>query len=69
MITQKELKHHRLQAWMRENKCDDIEYLGFYSDTFGVNKHWYRISDHEVTVDCIEDIEFAGFVDAESDTL
>ena len=25
MISRNELMHHRLQAWMRENKCDDLE--------------------------------------------
>jgi hypothetical protein len=69
MISRDDLMHHRLQAWLRENKCDDLEYLGFYPDTLGVDKHWYRVAEHEVTVDCIEDIEFAGFVDAESDSL
>lgn len=57
MISREELMHHRLQAWLREYKCDDIEYLGFYPDTFGVDKHWYRISEHEVSVDCIEDFD------------
>jgi len=66
MISRDELMHHRLQAWLRENKCEDLEYLGFYEDTLGVHKHWYRIADHEVTVDCIEDLEL---VDAESEPL
>jgi hypothetical protein len=57
MISKAELMHHRLQAWMRENHCDDIEYLGFYPDKLGVDNHWYRIAEHEVTVDCIEDLE------------
>ena len=57
MISKAELMHHRLQAWMRENKCDDIVYLGFYPDVTGSDNHWYRISDHEVTVACIEDLE------------
>ena len=48
--------HQRLQAWMRENICDEIEYLGVRPDTFGINNHWYRVGEHEVTVDCIEDI-------------
>jgi len=66
MISRDELMHHRLQAWLRENKCDDIEYLGEYEDTLGIMKYWYRIADHEVTVDCIEDLEL---VDAESESL
>ena len=37
MISKAELMHHRLQAWMRENKCDDIEYLGFYPDVTGID--------------------------------
>ena len=27
-ISSADLMHHRLQAWLRENKCKDIEYLG-----------------------------------------
>lgn len=49
--------HHRLQAWLRENKCDDFEYLGERPDICGVMNHWYRIADNEVTVDQIEDLE------------
>ncbi len=60
MISRDELMHHRLQAWLRENSSADLEYLGFYPDTFGVDKHWYRIADHEVTVDCIEDLELVN---------
>ena len=56
-ISKEELMHQRLQAWLRENKTDDIEYLGFYPDVLGIDKHWYRIDTHEVTVDCIQDLE------------
>ena len=66
MISRDDLMHHRLQAWLRENKCDDLEYLGEYEDILGTMKHWYRIADHEVSVDCIEDLEL---VDAESDPV
>jgi len=66
MISRDDLMHHRLQAWLREHNCSDLEYLGFYPDTLGVDKHWYRIAEHKVTVDCIEDLEL---VDAESDPL
>jgi len=67
MISRDDLMHHRLQAWMRENKCDDLEYLGFYSDTFGVDRHWYLIAGkHEVSVDCIEGLDL---VDDESDSI
>lgn len=60
MISKDELMHHRLQAWLRENSSDDLEYLGFYPDTLGVDKHWYRIAEHKVTVDCIEDLELVN---------
>jgi hypothetical protein len=57
-ISQSELKHQRLQAWLREHKCDDIEYLGEKS-----GEYWYRIGPHEITSDQFEDIEFVGMVD------
>ena len=58
MIGKVELMHHRLQAWLRENNSDELEYLGYYPDKFGVNNHWYRIAGkYEVSVDCIEDLE------------
>jgi len=60
MITEKELKHHRLQAWLREHRCDDIEYLGEKDGDY-----WYRIGTHEITSDQFEDIEFVGMVDEE----
>ncbi len=66
MISRDELMHHRLQAWLRENKSDDLEYLGEKPDICGVNHHWYRVGQHSVTVDCIEGIDLA---DAESDTI
>ena len=28
MPTKSELMHYRLQAWLRENQCDEFEYLG-----------------------------------------
>ena len=52
MISKSELMHHRLQAWLREYKCDDIEYLGEKD-----GNHWYRIGENEVKVDQIEDLE------------
>jgi len=66
MISRDELMHHRLQAWLRENRSSDLEYLGFYKDVYGIDRHWYRIAEHEVTVDCIEGIDL---VDAESDSV
>ena len=49
--------HQRLQAWLRENKCDEFEYLGVRPDSMGIDKHWYRITDIEVTADQVEDLE------------
>ena len=57
MPTKGELMHYRLQAWIRENKCADIEYLGLRPDTLGIEQHFYRIGEHEVSVDLIEDLE------------
>lgn len=50
--TKSDLMHLRLQAWMREYKCDDIEYLGIRE-----GEHFYRIAEHEVPVSSIEDLE------------
>ena len=47
-----ELMHLRLQAWLREHSCDDIEYLGLRE-----GEHYYRIAEHEVPVSSIEDLE------------
>ncbi len=59
MISKDELMHHRLQAWLREHKSDDLEFLGDRPDICGVVQHWYRVGEHTVTVDCIEDINLA----------
>ena len=66
MISRDELMHHRLQAWLRENESDDLEYLGEKPDICGVMHPWYRVGEHKVTVDCIDGIELAN---AESDSL
>jgi len=66
MISRDELMHHRLQAWLRENQSEDLAYLGYYEDILGQLKHWYKIAEHEVSVDCIEDLEL---VEDESDSL
>ena len=58
MISRDELMHHRLQAWLRENHCDDMEYLGDWD-----GKHWYRVGPHEVSADQIEDLELVGEVE------
>ena len=47
-----ELMHLRIQAWMREYNCSDIEYLGVRE-----GEHYYRIAEHEVPVSSIEDLE------------
>ena len=57
-ISSSDLMHHRLQAWLRENKCKDIEYLGEReSYKSGEKQHFYRIGEHEVPVDAIEELE------------
>ena len=67
MISRDELMHHRLQAWLRENKSNELEYLGFYPDILGVERHWYLIAcKHKVSVDCIEGLDL---VEDESDSL
>ena len=53
MPTKAELTHYRLQAMLREHSFTDLEYLG---DLPGKG-HTYRIGEHEVPVDCIEDLE------------
>ena len=52
-----DLMHYRLQAWLRENKCADISYIGKKTDHAGEEKHMYRIGEHEVPVDAIESLE------------
>ena len=49
--------HYRLQAWLRENKCADISYIGIKTDHAGEEKHFYRIGQHEVPHDAIESLE------------
>ena len=67
MPTRAELMHYRLQAWLRENKCEEFEYLGERRDILGVNKHWYSIAGTEVTADQIEELDLME--DAESEPL
>lgn len=52
-----DLMHYRLQAWLREHNCKDLEYLGVKPDIIGVNQHWYRIGNAEVPCDAIEELE------------
>jgi hypothetical protein len=51
-LSKSDLMHYRLQAWLRENSCSDLEYLGLRN-----GKHYYRIDTHEVDVSSIESIE------------
>ena len=53
MPTKAELTHYRLQAMLRENSFDDLEYLG---DLPGKG-HTYRIGEHEVPVEWIDQLE------------
>ena len=53
-IARSELMHHRLQAFLREFTCSDIEYLGLRN-----SEHWYKIDGHEVNVKYIEEFELA----------
>ena len=53
MPTKAELTHYRLQAMLRENNFDDLEYLG---DLPGKG-HTYRIGEHEVPVEWIDELE------------
>ena len=63
-ISSADLMHHILQAWLRENKCKDIEYLGEReSYKSGKKQHFYRIGEHEVPVDAIEELEMVEVED------
>ena len=42
----------------QENKSNkDLKYLGYKPDAWGVKHHYYKIANHEVSVDMIEDLE------------
>tara|TARA_B100000927_G_scaffold144933_1_gene117037 strand:+ start:184 stop:381 length:198 start_codon:yes stop_codon:yes gene_type:complete len=56
-VSSNDLMHHRLQAWLRENTCEDISYIGVKKDHNGEEKHFYRIGEHEVPHDCIDSLE------------
>lgn len=53
-VSKSDLMHHRLQAWLRENRCEDLEYLGLQN-----GEHYYRIGVHRVPVSNIEGIDLA----------
>ena len=67
-VSKSELIHHRLQAMLREHSFSDLEYLGERkSYKSGKLQHFYRIGEHEVPVDAIEDLESEDT--DESDTI
>tara|TARA_A200000159_G_scaffold68439_1_gene63305 strand:- start:1114 stop:1278 length:165 start_codon:yes stop_codon:yes gene_type:complete len=51
---------------LRENRCDDIEYLGEQKDKDGEMKHLYRIGEHRVFHDQVHELEME-IVDEEED--
>lgn len=51
-LSKSDLMHFRLQAWLRENSCDDLEYIGLRN-----GEHYYRIDTYEVPVSHIEGID------------
>jgi hypothetical protein len=55
-----------LQAWLRDNTCQDIEYLGEQEDHNGEMKHLYRIGEHKVFHDQVEELEMVE-VDEDED--
>ena len=65
-ISKSDLMHHRLQAWLRDHTCQDIEYLGEQEDHNGEMKHLYRIGEHKVFHDQVEELEMVE-VDEDED--
>tara|TARA_B100002019_G_scaffold86494_1_gene74935 strand:+ start:145 stop:300 length:156 start_codon:yes stop_codon:yes gene_type:complete len=51
---------------LREHTCPDIEYLGEKKNDTGEIKHLYRIGEHEVFHDQVEDLEMV-VVDEDED--
>lgn len=51
-VSQTELLHYQLQALLRENTFQDLEYLGLRN-----GEHWYRIDSNELPISSIIDIE------------
>lgn len=51
-LSRDQLMHLRLQAWMREFSCPDLEYIGLRD-----GEHWYRIDTYEVPVSLIEGLD------------
>ena len=65
MPKQSELMHYRLQAILREHNWSDLEYLGVRPDSIGMDQHWYRIGEAEVSVDSIEELDGVEEVDSD----
>ena len=67
-VSKTELIHHRLRKQCLENTHSVIlSILENAKDSIGIDQHWYRIGDHEVPVDMIEDLESEDT--DESDTI
>ena len=64
MPTKAELTHYRLQAMLREHSFDDLEYLG----EFPGKGHTYRIGEHEVPVEWIDELHSCEEDEDESST-
>ena len=62
MPTKSELTHYRLQAMLREHSFSELEYLGELPG----KGHTYRIVQHEVPVEWIDELEG---VEEEDDAL
>ena len=60
-----ELIHWRLQAMLREHSFRDLQYLGVRPDSIGIDQHWYRIGEAEVSVDSIEELDSVEKVDTD----
>ena len=65
MPSKSELIHYRLQAMLREHNCSELEYLGVRPDSIGMDQHWYRIGEAEVSVDSIEELDSVEEVDSD----
>ena len=51
------LKFDNLKVAFEDKSDKDLKYLGFKPDIWGVKHHYYKIANHEVSVDMIEDLE------------
>ena len=53
---------------LREHTFRDLQYLGVWPDSIGVDQHWYRIGEAEVPVDSITELD-SEEEDDESDSI